>query len=239
MSKIQVYILEDELITREVLKESLEKLGYEICGMQDNAMDALAEINTLKPDFAILDIRVKGEHDGIWLGNQLTIPFIYLTAFSDIDTVKKAIETKPSSYLIKPFKEIDIYTTIELAIDKYYKQKEGVDLGDNIHYSYNGELLIKDGYTYFKMMIDDIYYLKTDGKYLELHLADKSKTLRVSLTNFLTLFKELKFIQVHKSFAVNLNKIVSFDAKNVQLKIASIPISRGFKNSFIETMRNR
>lgn len=239
MRKIQVYIVEDELITREVLKENLEKLGYEIVGMQDNAMDALVEINSLKPDLAILDIRVKGNQDGIWLGNQLSIPFVYLTAFSDMVTVKKAIATKPSSYLIKPFREVDIYTAIELAMDKYHIQTEGVNLGDNIHYNYNGELLIKDGYKYFKIRIEDINYLKTDGKYLELHLNSGCKILRVSLINFLTLFKEVKFIQVHKSFAVNPDKIVSFDSKNIQLKNMSIPVSRGFKNLFIRIMRNR
>jgi len=92
MNSIKIYILEDEIITQELLKDTLEQLHYSICGMATNAETALEEIALLEPDIAILDIRVEGTQTGLWLGSQLNIPIIYLTAFNDAETIKNAIE---------------------------------------------------------------------------------------------------------------------------------------------------
>jgi len=118
MNKKKIYILEDEIITQRVLKQTLEDLNYDVCGAATNAETALQDIALLKPDIAILDIRVKGKRTGVWLGNQLEIPFIYLTAFSDLETIKEAINTKPISYLRKPFNNKDLYIAVELALSK-------------------------------------------------------------------------------------------------------------------------
>jgi len=69
MKFLRVYVLEDEIITQEVLKQSLESLNCIVVGMQANAEKALKEIHKLSPDLAILDIRVEGDKTGIWLGN--------------------------------------------------------------------------------------------------------------------------------------------------------------------------
>lgn len=71
MNSIKIYILEDEIITQELLKQTLEDLDFTICGMATDVETALTEISKLKPDIAILDIRVEGLQTGVWLGSQL------------------------------------------------------------------------------------------------------------------------------------------------------------------------
>ena len=106
---IRIYLVEDEIITREALKECLLTLGYNVCGGQSVATKALEEIKALKPDMVFLDISLKGEKNGIWIGAQLDMPFIYLTAFNDEKTIEAAAKTKPSAYLIKPFQSQNKY----------------------------------------------------------------------------------------------------------------------------------
>ena len=105
MKPVRIYILEDEMITQEVIKQTLESMNCIVCGMQSNPEKALDEIQSLKPDIVFLDIRVDGDKTGIWLGNQLKMPIVYLTAFSDQKNIRDAVQTNPVSYVQKPFKE--------------------------------------------------------------------------------------------------------------------------------------
>lgn len=236
MSDLRIYLLEDEIITQEVLKDCLEGLGYSVCGMQDDAQLALKEIEKLRPDFAILDIHVKGDKNGIWLGNQLDIPFIYLTAYNDKKTIREGLKTLPQSYLIKPFKEMEVFTAIELAFEKLTSNQE--DDESNPHHSFEKTLLIKDGYTYHKLAIDEINYIKSDDKYLEIHTTDKRFVLRLSLKQFLEDYKSAPFIRVHKSYAVNLKKVTSFTTNSIQILSSAIPLSRSHKDDFSKNIKD-
>lgn len=170
MKSISVYILEDEIITQEVLKQTLENLDCEVCGMQSNAESALKEISELSPDIAFLDIRVNGDKTGIWLGNQLDIPIIYLTAFSDQKNIKNAVQTNPISYLQKPFNEKDILIALELAKSKIVEPKE---------------LLIRDKNITKKVKVKDILFAKKQDHYIELYTKEGSKLIRSTVSEVL------------------------------------------------------
>ncbi|QJP34296.1 response regulator transcription factor [Nonlabens sp. Ci31] len=217
--KIKVYLLEDEIITQELLKRNLEKLQFEVCGMATNAETALQEIQLLQPDIAILDIRVHGEKTGVWLGNQLTIPFLYLTAFHDTKTIKNAITTKPSSYLVKPFNTNDLYIALELAVSKIISRSQ---------------IIVKEGGKNIVISTQDILFAKKEDQYLTLYLKYSEKLIRSSVQDFLDQLNSTSFLQVHRSYVINKNHITSFNSKEITIKNSSIPISKRFVKDVLE-----
>lgn len=219
MNSIQIYILEDEIITQELLKQTLEDLGFKICGMATNAETALAEIALLKPDIAILDIRVEGPQTGIWLGNQLDIPLIYLTAFNDVDTIKKAIATTPTSYLVKPLNNKDLYIAVELAVSKI-KNK--------------AQIIVKDKDKKIILSEDQILYAKKEDQYLILHLKDSEKLIRSSIKDFLEQMNSPSFLQVHRSYVINKDCVTAFNSKEIIINNSRIPISKSYAKEILE-----
>lgn len=231
MEAIKIYILEDEIITRRLLKKQLEGHGYVICGTSDNAEVAYEEIKELKPDVAILDIDVNGPKTGLWLGEQLDIPFIYLTAKSDSDTIKSAVKTKPVGYLIKPFKEMDVFAIVEMAMSQ---------LSDKLSTPYQEEtqqeVIIKDGRNHIKVKVDELYYIKSDGKYIEVHLKDKRIVSRQSLVGFASKLNTPSIFRIHGSYMINLTRIESYNTSFASLIGVDIPISRRYKGEFMKRM---
>jgi len=219
MKRVKIYILEDEIITQELLKQTLENLQFKVCGMATNAEIALKEIEHLKPDIAILDIRVEGVQTGIWLGNQLSIPFIYLTAFNDMETIKKAITSKPAGYLIKPFNNNDLFIAVELALSKIKN---------------TAQIIIKDKDRNIVVLEEHILFAKKEDQYLTLYFKDSEKLIRSSIKDFLGQLNSTSFLQVHRSYVINKNYITAFNNKEITINNSSIPISKSFAKEVLE-----
>lgn len=120
--KTDIFIVEDEVIIAEDLAGSLEEMGHKVVGIADNADDAIAGIKTADPQIVLLDINIEGEKDGIDLGAQiqgeLRIPIVYISAFIDADTRKRAQQTGPVSFLSKPFDARELEVAIKFALGK-------------------------------------------------------------------------------------------------------------------------
>ncbi len=122
-------IVEDEVIVAKDIQRILKKLGYDAFEPFSNGRKALDSIEKLRPDLVLLDINLKGSDlDGIQIAEQIQqnyqLPFIFLTAFSDKATLDRAKLTEPYGYIIKPFEENDIRTSVEIAHYKYTKDLE-------------------------------------------------------------------------------------------------------------------
>ncbi|HEX2531265.1 MAG TPA: EAL domain-containing protein [Burkholderiaceae bacterium] len=118
----KILIVEDEAIVALDLAAQLEEMGYEVCGTADNGMDAIAYAWDMRPDLILMDIVIKGELDGVdiarHINNGMKIPVIFLTAYSDIQTVERAAATAPYGYLTKPFQARELRAAIEVALYK-------------------------------------------------------------------------------------------------------------------------
>lgn len=209
MKPLKVYILEDEIVTQEILKQILESLNYIVCGMQTRADKALVEINKLLPDLAILDIKVEGEKSGLWLGKQLNIPIIYLTAFSDSNNVREAMANNPVSYLQKPFNDKDLFIALSMVRQKLKVQKQ---------------IFIKENNYTIKITLDSILFAKKEDHYLHIHTLNGVKMIRSTVQEFLQKVNN-NFIQVHRSYIVNINHIEGFSSKIIKIKDTEIPVT--------------
>jgi len=127
MSKNKILIVEDERITAEDLKNTLENLGYEVTGMASSADSFYKCLQSEMPDLVLMDIYLKGNKDGIELATEIKenyqLPVIYLTAYYDSNILERAKITEPFGYILKPFQEHELHSNIEMALYKNRMEK--------------------------------------------------------------------------------------------------------------------
>lgn len=128
MSGEKILIVEDEIIVAMGVEQKLLDLEYNVVGIVDTGEDAVKRAHQLKPDLILMDIVLKGEMDGIEAAQQihddLDIPIIYLTAYSDDAVLKRARITEPYGYMIKPFRKNEVKAYIEVALYKHKSEKK-------------------------------------------------------------------------------------------------------------------
>ncbi len=126
--KYKIMIVEDDAIIGNHLQRLLVGLGYLTFGPLSTGEKALAEAAHFNPDLILMDINLEGEWDGVETASRIhamrTIPIIYITAFADEETLKRAKGTDPYGYLLKPFDERILQITMEMSISKYHLQQE-------------------------------------------------------------------------------------------------------------------
>lgn len=124
-----ILIVEDEALIAAEIESALRKLGYRIAGKARNGDKALDLLASAQPDLALLDINIKGTRNGIDLARiireKYDYPFVFLTAFSDRDTLAQLKDTMPYGYIVKPFNRGELLTTIELALHKFSAEQNG------------------------------------------------------------------------------------------------------------------
>jgi PAS domain S-box-containing protein len=128
MSATQILIVEDERLVATALQNELAQFGYSVVGIASAAKDALDRAVASKPDLVLMDINLKGNSDGIDaaldIHNRCGIPVVYLSAFSDPQTVARASKTGAFGYLLKPYEEQELRTTIEIVLAKHRAERE-------------------------------------------------------------------------------------------------------------------
>jgi AmiR/NasT family two-component response regulator len=132
MPNARIMVVEDEGITAEDIRASLEKLGYDVVGTAANGDDALKIAEAARPDLALMDIVLKGPHSGIATATELrrrfSVPVVYLTAYADPTTIEQAKKAEPLGYLTKPFNETDLRAAVEIALYKAKMEAERAEL---------------------------------------------------------------------------------------------------------------
>jgi PAS domain S-box-containing protein len=120
MEKASILIVEDEAIIAMEIESQLESLGYEVTSIVDTGEKAIKKAEADKPDLILMDIRIKGELDGIdtaeAIRNKFGIPVIFSTAYLDETRIDRAKITMPFGYVLKPIQERDLKVTIEMAL---------------------------------------------------------------------------------------------------------------------------
>lgn len=125
MTKTKVLVVEDDAMIAEDLQDILIDAGYEVVGIAHNAKKALDILSLRVVDIAFLDVTLSDDSTGIDVANfineEYKIPFVFLTSYSDTETLKSVVATNPGGYLVKPFKEKDIVPAAALALANYKK----------------------------------------------------------------------------------------------------------------------
>ena len=123
MAYAKILIVDDEVVVAEAIRRQLRSLGYLVVGLVSTGAEAVQLAAEHRPDLILMDIRLKGPMDGIeaaaMIQSRYSIPVIYLTAFSDEETLERARPTLPLAYLIKPFVSSDLRAAVALALFRH------------------------------------------------------------------------------------------------------------------------
>jgi diguanylate cyclase (GGDEF)-like protein len=123
VSHKKILIVEDESIIAEDISDSLISLGYSITDIVYSGEEAIHSATEFRPDLVLMDVNLQGEIDGITAAEEIRsrfqIPVVYLTAYADENTLRRVNATKPFGYIVKPFEEKNLHTTIQLALHRH------------------------------------------------------------------------------------------------------------------------
>jgi DNA-binding LytR/AlgR family response regulator len=238
---IKILIVEDEMIIAEHLTMLLESMDYVVVGSAIDYNEAIELLETESPDLVLLDISLGGKKDGVnvaeTINERFKLPIIFTTSHSDEATIERAKKVNPANYLLKPFQKEQLFTAIEIALFNWKKpvETETSDSSPEIDqeeahnasgFIIKDALFLKEKFKYTKVQISEIKWIKADGNYLELHLADRREIIRTSLTAFLLRLDRQEFFRTHKSYAVNLDHLTKFEPTSVTISATEIPLSK-------------
>jgi len=135
MSEIRVLIVEDDPIICEDIRDMLSNVNYNAIGVAYDKKEAIEAIDKLRPDLVLLDINLEGNYEGFEIAEYINkigkIPFMYLTSYSGKQIIDKAKVTLPMGYVVKPFNEKELYSSIEIALYNFSKFIFPVELNRN------------------------------------------------------------------------------------------------------------
>jgi DNA-binding LytR/AlgR family response regulator len=240
-AKTNILITEDESIVAKDIQMSLKKLGYNVVGICSSGEDAIKAAEEKKPDLVLMDIMLKGEMSGIEaadvIRSKMNLPVIFLTAYADESTLSKAKVTEPYGYIIKPFKEIDLHTSIEMAL---YKHQKNTDIKKERDFLYSlvenkdskDIIFVKANQKLVKVRTKDIYFVEALKDYVVINTAHARYTIHSTMKDIEKKLPTSEFIRVHRSFIVRIDKIVAIDHANVILEDdkKQIPIGGSYKD---------
>jgi PAS domain S-box-containing protein/putative nucleotidyltransferase with HDIG domain len=119
----KVLVVEDEIIVARDVRNMLQSLGYQSILTTSNSEEAVKTAEKESPHIVLMDIMLEGQLNGVeaadYIYTKLNIPIIYLTSYADEAIIQKAKKTEPFGYLLKPFEERELQTTIEIALYKF------------------------------------------------------------------------------------------------------------------------
>lgn len=136
MAATKILVVEDEGLTAMEIQRKLKNWGYDVPSFAFSRKEAVKKAKEIKPDLILMDIMLKGKGDGIDAAQEIKrirdIPIIYLTAYDDVKTRKRADITNPTAYLIKPFEEKELHSKIETALSEHKLGKKLLNIGKRL-----------------------------------------------------------------------------------------------------------
>ena len=126
-SSARILLVEDEFAVAMELRDRLDRLGYTVVGHELSGEDAIAQATATRPDLVLMDVRLDGRMDGIEAARTIReahpVPVVFVTAYSDDETVQRAADTAPFGYVVKPIEERELYAAIEVALGTHALQR--------------------------------------------------------------------------------------------------------------------
>ena len=249
MGVTNIVVVEDESIVSKDIQQSLKKLGYKVVGAASSGEKAIELVDEFKPDLVLMDIMLKGQMSGIEAAGVIkekhSIPVIYLTAYADENTLSKAKVTEPYGYIIKPFKEVDIHTSIEMALYKHEKAKEVEKERDLLYSLAEGNqgnaniVFVKSKSRQVKLNTSDIYYVEALKDYVVINTLNTRYTIHSTMKEIERKLSGGEFIRVHRSFIVRLDKIAAIEQSNLVLENDKkhVPIGGSYKDELQKRLK--
>jgi DNA-binding LytR/AlgR family response regulator len=229
--------VEDESLVAMDMTDMLVRLGYDVLPAAMDYAEAIKALEAWEPGMVLIDINLGGGSSGMDVARHVAatknIPFIFVSSHSDRQTVSAAASLEPSGYLLKPFDANDLYACMEVALAGFAARKGQGRKGDA---ALHDSIFIKADRHFVKVKMEDILYLESEHNYIFVHVLKGKYIVRSSFRKLLLNMPADRFMQVHKSFVVNLDRIDHFSHTDITINSREIPLSRMYKEDFFARM---
>ncbi|WP_315823799.1 response regulator transcription factor [Paraflavitalea speifideaquila] len=225
MEALKILVIEDNEADAGIIMSLLQQAGYNLCGIARSLREAIQLFNNTQPDLCIIDIYLQGRQDGIEFARQLSNheslkrPFIFLTSATDKQTFDTARMTNPFSYLLKPFNALELQYAIELAVEKFGREKDGyfATSSEPASILLQDVFFVKRGNILVKIMASEIRYIEVDGKYCKLAYGTEKFVIQKSLKQLQEQLPLKTFVRTHRNYIVNVKEIVKINLQDHEL----------------------
>lgn len=223
---IHCIILEDEKPAQEVLLSYINKTPFLDCiGIYENGLD-ITQDKLLQVDILFLDVQLP-ELNGISYLKTITNPpkVIITTAYSNYAI--EAFEESVVDYLLKPFSFERFFKAVNRVRNNIIQQNIQIDKN----------LFLYSDKTLYNIQTDEILFLKAEVDYVKVVTAEKNILILDSLRNWNEKLEKFKFIQIHRSYLININKINKIQGNQVFIDNTVIPIGKSYKELFMKKIK--
>lgn len=254
MKALKILVVEDDYLLAYRIGSDLSRMGYEVIGPAHNSGEAIKLYEASAPSLVLMDIDLNdSELDGIQIAEVINarnpIPIIFLSGLGGRKTLNRARSVKPAYYLVKPCTNIQLQVAIDFAIQNFVENKaadEGHSLKyhvplSNVIYGMNDCFFIKRELQYVRIDIKDIVFIKAESPGNNIIIVTEY-TEELVLTGMKYFTKQIRhscLMRINRSFIVNVDKIVAFDAKKVvvnrQRQKLEISIGNTYKDAFMSS----
>lgn len=249
MQALKILVVEDEIFVADRIADDLVEFGYTITDISNNSDDALKAFRKRLPDLVLMDINLEGsEMDGIELAEAFNkiekIPIIFLTGIGGTETVERAKQVNPAYYLVKPCNTMQLQIALDFAISNFTDNQQA-EVGHSLQfhtppscvlYSTKNFFFVKKGTKYVRVEVADIIYVKGEspGNNVRIVTEHDSLFLSAGLKSFLKQTPHQSLVRLNRSYVVNINKIVAFDAGRVYVNVkgeqVEIPVGATYRD---------
>jgi len=231
MKKINVLIVEDELLIAETIKLYLQQRNHQVVGIAISFDEAVSLISKTKPDIVLLDIRLYGQKSGIdvakyLLESEFNIPYVIVSSQYDEKIVKDAMYAGAAGYLTKPISKESLWATIELAVLKVKETEVNKKFID-----------VKVSRGVHRIYLKDILYIKSDHVYVDVICRYSRFLCRYTLGEILDKVDQTLFVQCHRSYIINTQWIQKYSSSRVWINDFEIPISAKYRSNILASQK--
>lgn len=239
--KVKILIVEDEILLAQDFSQRLSR-DYHVVGIAASVEEALVLLKKVpETDILLVDIKLKGDRDGIDLGKIVNrdfhLPFIFLTSHADTPLVARAKEVKPSAYMLKPFHDREIPIAIELALVNFANPSESQELHskqafqeeDNQVLNISDRLFLKKDHHFQRVALKDISLLEADGNYTTIFTENGEFIYSTQLKKMEEKLPTDRFIRVHRSHVINIDAVDGWEGNTLFVQKKRIMVSKQYR----------
>jgi DNA-binding LytR/AlgR family response regulator len=236
---MKVIIVEDEYTIALDTEMKLSVQGFQVLGIATDFASLMELIAEDTPDIILMDINLGEGGNGIEIAKKLkkiiSVPIVFLSAYSNPEVVSAALETEPFGYLVKPYKIEDLVITMQLAKTQWLSKlavnefKADSETADSVY--------VQSGSKLVKIDLAEILFLQALDNYSIIQTEKNKIVVSLYLSQLAEKFPSGQFYQIHRSYVVNLKNIQSIDGNTVHIGKFEIPVSRSNKADFLSKLK--